>query len=128
MDGDQSDHNKIGYRKPPERTRFRKGQSGNPKGRPVKARTLSEMVEKVLAKDLRIKEEGKTKKISLLEAVVLQLGRKAASGDNRSIQLLLEVQKAIEKQKGEGCSHVDARGRINVKFLQQIVQKTTGEN
>ena len=38
MPSDQKRDDEVGYRKPPRRTRFRKGQSGNPRGRPSGAK------------------------------------------------------------------------------------------
>ena len=38
----------VGYRRPPKTTRFKPGQSGNPKGRPAKARNFKSDVKKTL--------------------------------------------------------------------------------
>jgi hypothetical protein len=61
--------------------KFKKGQSGNPKGRP-RLPDLSEAVAKVLADE----KDGK----SALEAVFMALRAKAVKGDVRAIQELLD--------------------------------------
>ena len=36
----KTNHDKVGYKHPPKHTRFKPGQSGNPRGRPKRARSL----------------------------------------------------------------------------------------
>jgi hypothetical protein len=79
----------VGYGKPPRATRFRKGQSGNPRGRPHGSRNFASLVEEALAEPVMISENGRRKKASKLQVIVKQLVNKAAQGDHRSIQLLM---------------------------------------
>jgi Family of unknown function (DUF5681) len=91
----------VGYGKPPLATRFRKGQSGNPRGRPRGSRNLTSLIEEALAKPVAIKENGRRRKASKLQAIVKQLVDKAAQGDHRSIQLLMafmERQQVLSKE------------------------------
>ena len=76
---------KIGYRKPPANSRFRPGQSGNPKGRPKGSLNVATVLMKTLREKVAINENGKRKKITKLEAYLKQLVNKAASGDLRAI-------------------------------------------
>lgn len=71
----------VGYGKPPKNTRFQKGQSGNPKGRPTGSRNLATILESVLNEKVVINEGGRRKTVTKLEAAVKQLANKAASGD-----------------------------------------------
>jgi hypothetical protein len=43
----------VGYGRPPKHTRFRKGQSGNPKGRPKGAKAFNTIVRETLTTKLR---------------------------------------------------------------------------
>jgi hypothetical protein len=79
----------VGYGKPPRETRFRKGRSGNPRGRPRGSRNFASLVEEALAEPVVITENGKRKKATKLQAIVKQVVNKAAQGDHRSIQLLI---------------------------------------
>src|SRR5208282_1497815 len=86
----------VGYGKPPQATRFRKGQSGNPRGRPRGSRNFASLVEEALAEPVAINENGRRRKASKLQVIVKQLVNKAAQGDHRSIQLLMAF---IERQQ-----------------------------
>src|SRR5438552_551047 len=74
--------------RPPHPTRFRPGQSGNPRGRPRRPRALGEMVEKALGESIEATENDKPIRITKLEAVVKQFVNKAAKGDQRAAQFV----------------------------------------
>ena len=75
----------AGYGKPPLRTRFRKGQSGNPKGRGKGTKNFATILMKAMSQPVTINENGKRKTISKLTAAVTQLANDTARGDkNRS--------------------------------------------
>jgi hypothetical protein len=90
----------VGFGKPPRHTRFCKGQSGNPKGRPRGAKNLATMMEKVLKEPVVISENGKRRIISKREALIKQLVNKAIAGDPRSIKLLLAELREIDDRLG----------------------------
>jgi hypothetical protein len=71
----------VGYGKPPNGTRFRKGVSGNPKGRPKGTRNLATVLERTLQEKVVINENGIRKTVTKLEAAIKQLVNKAAGGD-----------------------------------------------
>src|SRR5580698_10326440 len=77
----------VGYGKPPGATRFKKGVSGNPKGRPKGSRNVAAVFAKTLREKVVINEHGQRKTISKLEAAVKQFVNKAASGDLRALQM-----------------------------------------
>jgi len=78
------DHDKtydVGFGKPPKPSQFRKGFSGNPKGRPKGRRNLAAVLERTLREKVVINENGVRRTITKLEAAVKQLVNQAASGD-----------------------------------------------
>ena len=81
----------VGKGKPPEYTRFQKGQSGNPTGRRKGSKNVATLLEQVLNERVVVTENGKRKRITKLEAMLKQLANKAASGDHRAIKLLMPL-------------------------------------
>jgi hypothetical protein len=88
MKAKDEDANSVGYKKPPQHTQFKPGQSGNPKGRPKKTASLTEIVAKEVRRKIQIVINGKRKRVSVLEAIVKQHLSKAAAGDPKSVAIL----------------------------------------
>jgi hypothetical protein len=84
----------VGYRHPPKSTRFKKGQSGNTRGRPKGTRNLSTDLDGVLRRPVTVREGGKQRTISGQEALLVSLYQKAVGGDVSAIKALLSM---IEK-------------------------------
>ena len=87
----------VGYGKPPSSRRF--GQpGGNPRGRGRArgSRNVSTIVAEALAEPVAVKVNGRTRKISKLDASLKQLANKAASGDLRAIQLVIALAQGVE--------------------------------
>ena len=81
----------IGNRRPPLATRFRPGQSGNPRGRPKMASRLRALFERELGEEVEANENGELVRITKLEATVKQFVNRAANGDHRAAQLVFSV-------------------------------------
>jgi hypothetical protein len=102
----------VGYAKPPPYTRFRKGQSGNPKGRPKGLHSFARLARQAFNEKIAIKENGERRIITKLQAALKQLANKAASGDAAAIREVLRVQAAIAEivPAEEQHDHTGKRG------------------
>jgi hypothetical protein len=67
---------------------FKKGTSGNPKGRPKGAKNQAALLEAIVNAVIPVTENGRKKMISKREAALIQLANKAAGGDLRAIKML----------------------------------------
>ena len=86
----------VGYGKPPRNTQFKKGQSGNPRGRPPGSKNLATLVSVALNEPVIVVENGGRKKITKREAIIKQLVNRSTKADWRAIKILLEIVREIE--------------------------------
>jgi Family of unknown function (DUF5681) len=123
------DDYKVGYRHPPLATRFRKGTSGNPRGRPKHARNLATVLAAALDERVVITENGRRKTTTKFEAAVKQFVNRAVSGDARSMRLLLPLIQAIEVPATEGLEHISEEATALLWAAKQSnKQAKEGEN
>jgi hypothetical protein len=85
-----ADH-RIGYRRPPRHSRFRPGQSGNPRGRPPGVKSLSDIVRKIIGQKVTVTENGRARRIPRLEAILLRAAGEASRGDPPALRMLLQL-------------------------------------
>ena len=85
-----------GYKKPPEHCRFKKGQSGNPKGRPKGSKGLTAWFQDIMHRPVHAKENGKIRKMTGIEAILYQQRNAALAGDKQAIKEVLRLQQILE--------------------------------
>jgi len=117
----------IGYGKPPLHTRFRKGHSGNPNGRPRGSKSFATLVNKALEQPVVLRRNGRT--MTKRELLAEQLVNKAASGDYRATRLLtVELAPSLEERAAgppqRGLSRV-AEARIRTALTEPWNDKLT---
>ena len=87
---------KSGRGNPPKHTQYKKGQSGNPKGRPKGSKNLATLLLEAAGDHVSATIGGKARKISKIQATTMQLATKAAKGDNAAISKFLDWIDEIE--------------------------------
>jgi hypothetical protein len=83
---------------PPAHARFRKGMSGNPKGRPKGTKNLATIMREAARAPVIANIGGQQRKISTLQATAWQLATQAAKGDQRAVVKFLEWMDEFEKR------------------------------
>ena len=96
-----SESEKVGYRRPPKTHRFKPGESGNPRGRPKGARNLGTDLKDILGRRVSIREDGKERRISRQEALLLSLYNKALHGDVRAATAIITMLSKLAPSSAE---------------------------
>jgi hypothetical protein len=102
---DDAEDSAVGYRKPPRATRFTKGRSGNPPGRP-RGRHREAPYEAVLGQMVTIREGGTERRVMAAEAFLLQLRKRALEGNGAAARASLAVIAEARERQGIGESRV----------------------
>jgi Family of unknown function (DUF5681) len=119
------DGQKVGYRCPPESARWRKGQSGNPNGRPKKPANFADDLLSELAEFIQVTEGGKVRRITKQRALIKALTAGGIKGNARAASLLISwLARVIEGgPEGHALAEIDAKDRKIVEdYLERQVQ------
>lgn len=81
----------IGYRRPPPSGQFKKGASGNPKGRPKGSKNFLTLLDHELAQKIVVTENGRKKTVTRLQAMVKRMVAGAMQGDQKQLLTLVEI-------------------------------------
>lgn len=119
---------KVGYAKPPEHSRFKPGQSGNPRGRTRASKNSATVVRDALNARVKLKDSKRT--MSKLEIGITRLANKAADGDLRAIGMVIDLYRQVEAEatghsREEPLDHAD---REILDMLLKKVRAASGEN
>lgn len=91
MANDDGDNYEVGYGRPPKHARFKKGQSGNPRGRRKRSKNLETLVQQELDTAITVKEGGCEKRITKREAIVMRIVNGALAGHPRQLEFLFKL-------------------------------------
>ena len=82
---------KVGRGNPPKDTRFKPGQSGNPRGRPKGASNFATVLQQQLRKTVTIAVEGKPRRMAAQEVIALRLTQESMKGSTKAMELLFRI-------------------------------------
>ena len=90
------DEEPVGYKRPPIASRFQKGQSGNPHGRPKKVPDFFEDAVTILSAPVTGHAKGKPVTLPAAQAMFRSLCRKALKGDNAALRRVIDLMLTLE--------------------------------
>jgi hypothetical protein len=100
----------VGYGKPPATTRFQKGTSGNPSGRPKKAPEPLDpgvILQSIDSETIVVVDNGKRKRMTKAEIGFRQQFRKAIKGDLRAARRILKMAPRYFAPEAQGESKTE---------------------
>jgi hypothetical protein len=118
-----NDSTKVGYGRPPKSTQFKKGQSGNPKGRPKGTLNLTTVLDKELREKVIINENGQRKTVTKMEAAIKQLVNKSAGGDLAALRHLMMLVISAEERSSETEAPDTKLGETDQRVLERILKR-----
>jgi hypothetical protein len=95
----------VGYGKPPKATRFRKGRSGNPKGRQSGDENLLSVFKRMATKRIKIREGDKSRTITMADAIILQNYKAALQKDQIAMSNIIR----LAEESGELIDRTDVK-------------------
>ncbi len=120
----------VGYGKPPRRTRFKPGRSGNPRGRPKDAKGLKTIVRETMTAKVPVRTAGGEKKMSRMEAVLhktIELGMK---GNPRALMQLITLYASAvpEAALPVAAQHTEELSASDLAMLEELKATWLAEN
>ena len=149
--GDKKDESEyeVGYCKPPRNTRFKKGQSGNPKGRPKHKsefecqRDMRAIFMRAAMTPISTRVKGRQTRMPALEAMYLKLFARAIEGDGPSMRFVHTVARELVAEHEEWqvtffeqaqglledleCQPEDKKDRGTIKLLEESINRVNAK-
>ena len=117
---------KVGYGKPPKSGQFKRGNSGNPKGRPTGSRKLATDLAAELNEQITVREDGKPRRVSKQRALIKSLMAKALQGDVRANAAVLALYARVLTDLPEEEDSVVEENELQIlrQFAPRLLQST----
>lgn len=112
---------KTGYKSPPTEFQFKKGQSGNPSGRPKGSKSLKTMIAEALDRETTVRTDEGRQKMTWREAQAIKSHQAALNGDIKHLRLIITCEEEYlhtqTDQRAESERQADIARRMILAFL-----------
>jgi hypothetical protein len=108
----------VGRGKPPRSSQFKPGQSGNPGGRKKGSRNFRTIVLEVLDSEIELTEGGRTRRVPMIEALMLRQVQEGLRGHLRAIDSLID---RYERHASQEVEQADELPGEDLALLKQAM-------
>jgi hypothetical protein len=107
---------KVGYCLPPEHSRFKPGESGNPSGRAKGSQNFKTLFNKILNEEISLRDGSDIKRLSKAEAIVRAVVIGALKGDARNLAILFRLAEQAGQFQDDNSSDITEIRRVIVSW------------
>ena len=100
--GSKSASDEVGYGRPPREHQFKPGHSGNPRGRPKGSKNETTILYGLLNRKIEVRQGGTSRKITVLEAILMRFTEDALKGNTKSAAFLFNRYAGIQAEEAVG--------------------------
>lgn len=118
----------VGYGRPPKAHQFKPGKSGNPRGRPKGAKNESTILRDIMHRKIESRSGGRTRKIPILEGILLRMTEDALKGNPKSASFVLNRYAAMVSGELEGQDIGEDDREVLEAFARRMARRHDGEN
>lgn len=123
--GEEPEVDKVGYCRPPRQSRWKKGQSGNPSGRPKGTRGLKTDLRAELISRMEISMNGKRVSGTKQQLMLRTLTARAAAGDVKATRILIDLVLQVFGPEDQGGGP-KTLSRTDQQILDELLGRQTG--
>jgi len=113
----------VGKGKPPEAWKFKKGRTGNPRGRPKGSKNVNTIVNEIAFEKISVPtKDGKTRPLLRLEILLMQWAAKAMRGDTTAAKNFVEQLRKAQEETTTNPSQLLCSDE-DIKVLHQVFNR-----
>jgi hypothetical protein len=122
--GRSATDDQVGYGRPPPAHQFKPGRSGNPRGRPKGAKNEATILSDLLNRKITVREGGTSRKISILEAILLRFTEDALKGNVKTATFLFSRYATTNASESQPNDLSEDDRKVLDTFVQRLEAKS----
>lgn len=114
----------VGRGRPPLLTRWKPGQSGNPKGRPKGAKNIITCFRQELNKKIDIRTGGRVRRVTSREAIAMTITNRALKGDPKLLPVIMAIDRDVSALEAREILKAKSKTPVTAKEALEAFRRT----